>query len=226
MNRIRVAYRQDGPARFVSHLDILRVFERAGRRAGLPLAYTEGFNPRPRLTFAAPLPVGMSSAQEIVDIDFCQDILADELVAALARQMPGGLTILKGRKVSAAGPALMSVLDRALYTAQGSLDESIPSYEVDTKMESFLGRGEVFVERKTGKGWRRRDIRPGIRRLTWKNTADQIEFLMELQSGSRGNVRPDEVLIALAEVLPLQPHRLTVCRTAMLAWDGRLLWDC
>lgn len=226
MNRIRVAYRQDGPARFVSHLDILRAFERAARRAELPLAYTEGFNPRPRLTFAAPLPVGMTGAQELVDIDLTRDMLPEDLVASLANQMPDGLVVLKGRKVPAGGGALMSLLDRAVYTARGGLNENTPANELDKRIESLLNCGEVFVERRTGKGFKRKDIRPGIRRLVWKSIAGEIEFLMELQSGSRGNVRPDEVFIALAEVLPLQPHRFMVCRTAMLARDGRLLWDC
>ncbi len=226
MSRIRIAFRQEGPARFVSHLDIVRAFERAARRAGLPPAYTQGFNPRPKMAFAAPLPVGMSGAQELVDIVFARDVSPQEVKEGLSAQMPAGLVILKSRRVADESEALMSRLDRAVYTARGRLDESLTADELDARVRTLLNQGEIFVERKTGKGIKRRDIRPGIRRLTGRVRNEEIEFLMELQSGSRGNVRPDEVLTALASVMALDPYSFSVCRTAMLADDGRLLWDC
>lgn len=226
MSRIRIAFRQEGPARFVSHLDIVRAFERAARRAGLQPAYTQGFNPRPKMAFAAPLPVGMSGAQELVDIVFERDVSPQEVKTGLEGQMPGGLVILKARAVADGAGALMGRLDRAVYTARGRLDESLTPDELNDRVRTLLNQGEVFVERKTGKGIRRRDIRPGIRGLTGRVRGEQIEFLMELQSGSRGNVRPDEVLTALTSVIALDPYNFFVCRTAMLADDGRLLWDC
>lgn len=226
MSRIRIAFRQEGPARFVSHLDIMRAFQRAARRAGLRPVYTKGFNPRPKMSFAAPLPVGMSGAQELVDIDFADDVTPREVTDALGAQMPAGLAILKSRRIAGKTAALMSRLDWAVYTARGRLDERPTADELNRRIETLLNRGEIFVERKTGKGIKRRDIRPGIRRLTGRVKNEEIEFLMELQSGSRGNIRPDEVLSALTSVMALDPYRFSVWRTAMLAGDGRLLWDC
>lgn len=225
MSRIRVAFRQEGPARFVSHLDIMRAFQRAARRAGLQLEHTRGFNPRPKMSFAAPLPVGMSGARELVDMEFAHNVAPGEAERLLGAQMPAGLVILKARPVADGTPALMSRLDRAVYTARGRPDEDLTAGELEDRVRMLLRRGEIFVERKTGKGIRRRDIRPGIRRLTGRVKGEEIEFLMELQSGSRGNIRPDEVLTALATVITLDPQRFAVCRTAMLADDGRLLWD-
>lgn len=229
MTRIRLAYRQEGAASFLGHLDIMRIFERSCRRAGLRLAYTQGFNPHPKISFAAPLPVGMNGAQEYVDLELESAPPPEEVAAVLARQLPPGLVILRGRVVDAAGAkSLMSILERAHYQVTGrpAGGEVWNDARLESGIERFLARGEVFVTRETGKEKKRKDIRPGIRGLRARADKDKVTLTLELAAGGGGNVRPDEVLQALREHAGLDLTAVQVWRNALLSREGRLLWDC
>lgn len=228
MPRIRLAYRQEGPARFLAHLDVMRVFERACRRAGLRLAYTQGFNPHPKMGFAAPLPVGMNGAREYVDLELETEVPAADVAAALARQLPEGLTVLGARQVENGGSHLMGLLGRAHYrvTGRAAGEKKWDDESLRAAVERLLGRSEVFVTRKTGKGIKKKDIRPGIRSLRARTDGRTVTLTMELAAGGGGNVRPDEVLQALREEAGLELAEAEVWRTALLSGDGRLLWEC
>lgn len=222
--RYRVAYSQDGPARWVGHLDMMRAFARAARRAQLPLAYTQGFNPRPRMSFAAPLPVGMRGSQEYADLELEDALPADEVARRLRETAPPGLEILRVRRVSDDRPALMSVLDRARYVCEGPLPGNLTAAEIESRLVSFAGRQEILAARREGE--KPRDIRPGIKSITARVGDGKIVLAMELKAGSQGSVRPEEVLRALREFLPIDPASFGISRTALLAKDGKLLWDC
>jgi len=222
--RYRVAYRQDGPARWVGHLDIMRAFARAARRARLPLAYSRGFNPRPRMSFAAPLPVGMQGGQEYVDLELEEALPVEEVVHRLRETMPPGLQVLRVRRVPSDSPALMGILDRVRYVCRGSLGSHLTLAEIEERLASFLAKGEILVVRRTGE--KPRDIRPGIKSITARVDNGTISLVMELKAGSHGNVRPEEVLHALCEIMPIDPASFTIARTALIAKDGKLLWDC
>ncbi|MFA4886471.1 MAG: TIGR03936 family radical SAM-associated protein, partial [Desulfotomaculaceae bacterium] len=88
MFRYRIIYAKEGPARYISHLDLLRVFDRAARRGGLPVAYTQGFNPHPKMSFAAPLSVGTAGEAEFADMELTRDIPVADMESALAGSMP------------------------------------------------------------------------------------------------------------------------------------------
>ena len=224
MFRVRVAYRQEGPARYVAHLDVVRAFERAARRAGLPLAYSSGFNPRPKLTFAAPLAVGMSGCREYVDVELEKELVPAEVLDRFRKNLPGGLVPYRAQAV-AKGPSLMSLVQRSRYLAVGCSPEGLDRETVAAGLERFLARAEITVERRSAKGVRRKNIRPGIHSLAARLDGERLCFAMELKAGSAGNVRPDEVMSALGGELPLVPEEFALWRTALLAGDGRLLWD-
>lgn len=221
--RVRLVYRQEGPARFISHLDVMRAFERAARRAELPLAYSQGFNPRPKLVFAAPLPVGTSGCREYVDLELEGYLAPEEVLDRLRRNLPGGLVPFGAR--SAAGPPLMSLVSRVCYLAAGDLPRGFSAGHLEEGVARFLAREEIVTERKTAKGIRRKDIRPGIHRLTAQSDGDRLKLTMELEAGSARNVRPDEVIQALGVVLELDAESFNVLRTAVLSGEGVLLWD-
>ncbi|MFZ5898399.1 MAG: TIGR03936 family radical SAM-associated protein [Bacillota bacterium] len=224
--RIRLAYKQSGPARYLGHLDVMRAFERTFRRAGLPLAYSQGFNPRPKMVFAAPLPLGFCGGQEYVDVELAGEVDPEQLKESLNRTIPAGLEILKARKVPDVTPALMSILNRARYTACGELPNGVQQEQVQNAVALLMARGEVYVERKTGKGLKTRDIRPGIRSLQVNVKDRSFTLIMELAAGSGGTVRPDEVLIALSELMAIPLDAVDIWRTALLSREGRLLWEC
>lgn len=224
MPRVRLVYRQEGPARYVSHLDVMRAFERAARRAGLPLAYTAGFNPRPKLGFAAPLAVGMTGCRECVDLELEEDVAPVEVLDRLRGTLPEGLVAVRAESITG-GPALMSLVSRARYTAVGEAPEGLTAEDVQALLIAFLARGTIRTERKSVKGLKQKDIRPGIYSLTVDLVGPKLVLVMELKAGSAGNVRPDDVLSALGEVLPLVVDGFAVSRTALLSRAGQLLWD-
>ncbi len=204
MPSYRIQYSKKGPARYVAHLDLMRVFERAARRAGLPLAFTSGFNPHPKFSFAAPLAVGVDSEAEYVDLELSDVLLPSEVAKRLSASLPAGIAIGEVHVVPENRPALMTMVDRAAYRVEGRLSGTLTDAELESAIGDFLAQPEVFVERKTKSGQQKRyDIRPGIFAMSGTVKGDIIFLEMELKSGSSGNIRVDEVLSALQEKLPL-----------------------
>jgi hypothetical protein len=98
VERVLFRFRKGEPIRFVGHLDLMRVVERAMRRAGFPVAYSQGFNPRPRMAFASALSLGATSDGELCQLDLAEDVSPERLAAAmdaLRRQLPAGIEILE-----------------------------------------------------------------------------------------------------------------------------------
>jgi radical SAM-linked protein len=187
-------YEKVGPARFISHLDLLRTFGRAARRAGLPLAFTQGFNPHPKITFAAPLAVGISGEAEFV-------------ARALSDALPEGLRVLEVRQLKGAGPALMAMVRSASYRVEAKTCGPVTAGELKDALGSFLSRQEILVERKNNEGKKvLYDLRPGIFVMSGRLDNDIIKIEAELKTGSSGNVRIEEVLEAFLKSsrLPVQ----------------------
>jgi hypothetical protein len=113
--RLRVVFAKEARLRFIGHLDVVRLWERAGRRAGLPLAYSLGFTPRPRLQFAAPLALGATGAAEVVDVFLTGSVTPDRFAADLGAQLPPGCRIVSVAETDLAGPAVSARLRWADY---------------------------------------------------------------------------------------------------------------
>ncbi|MEM5817349.1 MAG: TIGR03936 family radical SAM-associated protein, partial [Desulfitobacterium hafniense] len=98
--RVRIAYTKMEEAKYIAHLDLARVFERALRRASVRLAYSEGFNPHPKIAFGSALAVGVEGEQEYVDIELAQEMDLKELMGRLQEQLPTGIRLIEGRYVT------------------------------------------------------------------------------------------------------------------------------
>ncbi|MCG9967005.1 TIGR03936 family radical SAM-associated protein [Pelotomaculum terephthalicicum JT] len=226
----RMQYSKKGPARYISHLDLLRSFERAGRRAGLPLAFSQGFNPHPKISFAAPLGVGTAGEAEYADIELTADLPAGEVFRALSGVLPEGLRLLEVRSIPDQSTSLMAAVDCATYRALANLSRPFGRKELDSVISSFMARPEIWAERKlkTG-GKKKQNIRPGIFTLSGKSENDIIILEAELKAGSNGNVRFEEVLEALMETvdLPLKSG-FVLSRTGVFTRFGeekKALWQ-
>lgn len=203
MPLFRIQYSKKGPARYIAHLDLMRVFERAARRAGLPLAFTGGFNPHPKISFAAPLAVGIEGEAEYVEIELSAALLPSEVVERLSASMPAGITIKEAHLAPEGGTALMAMVDLATYQVEGRASVTLTNLELESAINDFLALPEIYVERRTKGGRQNRyDIRPGIFFMSGRLKGDIIFFEMELKTGSAGNIRVDEVLAALRERFP------------------------
>ena len=181
LSNFYLIYERGENTKYVSHLDFVRVFGRAMRRAQIPIAYSEGFNPHPLLTFALPLPVGHTSECEILEIVLSEDLPTDEIVQKLNDVLPAGITV----KEAYAGKSRLKKLDNAKYIVRA---ERHPE-----SVESFLAMDEVVVEKKTKSGIKETNIRPDIKEI--KIMGDSME--MVLSAGSRANLKPEIVIKAM-----------------------------
>lgn len=171
--------------RFLSHLDLLRTFERALRRAKIPVALTEGFHPKPKLAFASALAVGITSRAEYADVFLAEDLSPEEFSLRLNRAFPPGLKILRAGSPSDKVPALMSVVNAAEYKVL--LNGDIVLTET---VQKVLDADSLVVERTTKKGTRMVDLRPLIYSLELVD--DRLAFCCAI--GTDGNLRPEELL--------------------------------
>ena len=182
---IRLWFARRGPAEYLAHLDMMRLFERSLRRADIPMAYSQGFNPRPHLVFALPLGVGVQAEAEIVDIETSEPVEASDLAARLDRCLPEGVSVKEAKSVIPSGKSVMGRVVRAVYRL------SAPG--IGQAAEHLVRAVKLPVEKSSKGGTRILDIRPLI--LSVKTEADEAVFLVK--AGSSENLRPDLILEAM-----------------------------
>jgi radical SAM-linked protein len=215
--RLRIAYTKVEDARYIAHLDLTRVFERAIRRAGINMSYTEGFNPRPKISFGFALAVGTEGEREYVDIDIQYDLDLGEVLARIQEQLPPGIRLLQGRVLTQGAKPLMAVLNAASYRMRVLMALPILPERLQEGVEAWLARDHVTLSRFTKKGPTEKDIRPWVKRLEGEIHGDEIVFKLEVEMGNAGSVRPEEVLASLRELenLPLDLDALHIKRTGV-----------
>ncbi len=186
--RIRITFSKTGALKYIGNLDLHTIWERATRRAGLPLAYTQGFHPQPKINLASPLPLGISSHCEVVDLRLNEDIDPANLPARLQSAMPSGIGIVKVESVDEREPSLQTQVISAEYEA--TLTEASDGSALKRKMDELLESESIPRERR-GKPY---DLRPLIEELELVSE-NKIRMRLAAREGATG--RPDEVLDAL-----------------------------
>jgi radical SAM-linked protein len=215
--RLRIAYTKVEDARFIAHLDLTRVFERAIRRAGIFMSYTEGFNPRPKISFGFALAVGTEGEREYVDIDIQREMDLGEVLGRIQEQLPPGIRLLQGRVLTQGAKPLMAVLNAASYRIRVLMALPIREERLQEAIGEWLARQHVTYSRYSKKGPTDKDIRPWVKRLEGEVHGDEIIFELEVEMGNAGSVRPEEVLASLRELenLPLDLEALHIKRTGV-----------
>ena len=197
--RLRISFAKGKEIKYISHLDLMRLWERALRRARVPLVYSHGFNPRPRIAIAAALPVGFTSRGEMMDIVLERRISPYNFARSLAPHLSPGLQLLSVEAVYPKLPSLQSQVCSAEYRVTVSWGGS--EEEMEAKLLELLSADELLRERR-GKSY---DLRPLIEELWVEGKeADSWVLGMRLRAGDQGTGRPDEVLDALG--LGQEPH--------------------
>ena len=159
--RLCVVFSKGSEVRFVSHLDVQRLFQRAFRRAGLPLAYSQGFNPHPLVSFATALSVGMTSSGEYLDVTLTNDMTPDDFIAATAPTLPKGVEIREVFDMGESRRSLTSAMRSAEYTAEVVFPEPVSCEELENAVNELLS-GEIVIMKKTKGGIKPTDIRPWV----------------------------------------------------------------
>ena len=206
VQRLRLIFSKDGPARYISHLDLVRTFERSLIRASIPVAYTKGYNPQPKLQFAAPLPLGFTSSCEVLELWLVNRIDQNEAFVSLSEKVPFGLGLSDLSEVDLSLPALQTMTRKAEYLVWPSVD--LKYADLVPRFERLLG-ADAAIRIRRGKEY---DLRPLIYEVEADPTSQNNPTLrMVLALGSNGSGRPDEVLKAM----DLDPLSARIHRTAI-----------
>lgn len=216
--KIRIKFAKQGEMRFIGHLDIMRFFQKAMRRAHIDIAFTEGFSPHMIMSFAAPLGVGLTSNGEYMDIEIKSPIASGAAVRQLNAAMVEGMEVLSFRQIEEgkAGKA-MSLVAAADYTISFR-----PGYEPEEgwqkRLEEFAEKDSIVILKKTKKSETETDIRPMIYQLS----TDDDKVHMTVAAGSAANLKPELVMSAFLknEGSGLNPFALSVNRDEVYADIG------
>ena len=208
--RLRITFAKQGALRYTGHLDLHKIIERSIRRAHLPLAYSQGFHPQPKLNLAAALPLGFASCAEVMDVWFNEDV--QDVPAALKDHVPPGLTIFDANQVDDRAPSLQSQVVAAEYEVE--ITETASASGLLEKVASVLESESIpRVRRK-----KRYDLRPLIEKMTLTPSPSPLKgegnlsIFMRLTARESATGRPEEVLAVLE--IPLEATRIE--RTRLL----------
>jgi radical SAM-linked protein len=202
---VRIKYCKDGPIKYISHLNLAQVFTRTLRRAGIPVVISNGFNPRFRVSFGPPLPLGISSTSEYLDIRIKEEIKVEELIKRLNLELPQGLKILQAKIIPSSADSLAKVIDRASYVITLKIKEKPLDFEnknqedelmklkqkIEKNNKIFLNLNTIKVEKRTKNGIKRVDIKPSILDVKLQNFNYPILKLnLQIRIGQQGNLNP------------------------------------
>ena len=220
--RVRIKYSKQALMRFIGHLDMMRYFQKACRRAGIDVVYTEGLSPHMSMSFALPLGVGMTSDSEYVDVDLVESIPGQEIVDRLNRSVPEGIHFLDAREIPA-GKAYkgMNLAARADFTLRMKKDASGEKWDASWK-EAFLrwlDQPEIMVMKKGKKTLKEINIRP----LVYEARFEGEDLLLGLSAGLDRNIRPELVMQAFAQQTgrAYQPFLFSINRDEVYADRGK-----
>ncbi len=239
MSSIRVRFSRGESVKFISHLDLMKVFERAIRRSGLPIAYSKGFNPHPQMVFGLPLSVGMTSGCEYADFELGNETEPEEFMKRLNASLPEGIRVTAAA-ANNSKRNIMASISGAEYLLQIFAKEVLPFEKASAGLENMLKCESIKVEKESmGKDGRKvlkeTEIRPMILKAEIEpmeappagyegfGSAYMIKAVMK--AGSEANLRPDLFLKALARHLGISADAVRMHRSALYSGVGGKMAD-
>lgn len=190
--RLRVTFAKGAELKHISHLDLMRLWERALRRASIPLLYSKGYNPRPKISIAAPLAVGFTGQREVMDLTLETSISPLDFATSVRKQLPSGITLANVEQVYAALPSLQSQVQSADYRV--TVEAREPEEEIQGRLAALMDNAHLPRKRR-GKEYDLRLLIQGI----WleQKTGEEYILGMRLRTDEQGSGRPDEVMAEL-----------------------------
>lgn len=207
VQRLRITFTRGEEMKYITHLDLMRFWERALRRAALPIAYSEGFTPHAQISLAAPLPVGTTSEAELMDVFLSEHVMPKRFLADTSKQLPAGVSVVSAQEIGLALPAVQADVRFAEY------DVDVPAVARDdaaVAVDHFLAATSVPWEHKREDEVRSYDIRPLVDRidvLEAESPAEGVTLHLRLRSDNQGAGRPEQVVAALGLPQPARIHR-------------------
>ena len=196
--RYTVTFAKHGPARFLGHLDLQTLFHRALNRAKLPAAYSSGFNPHLLISFAQPLPLGMTSYVELLDIEMDETAAPEDIVKGLNASLPDGIEVLAAELMPLGSKSMASLMSGALYEIEFPESAALRNGFAEA-VQWALGSDSIVIEKKSKRGTAQADIRPDICALKDISDEKRIAAAAILATGSYRNLKPEFVARLLCE---------------------------
>ena len=193
--KIRIKFAKRGPMKFISHLDVMRYFQKLNKRAGIDISYSEGFNPHQIMSFAAPLGVGLTSEGEYLDIDVKTTLSSADAIKALNSVSVENIPILSYRLLPENATKAMTLVAAADYFIKikpGYLED----VDFDALIADFISKESVIITKETKKSTKEMDIRP----LVYDFHKENEGYFIKLASGSADNLKPELVFKTLCEM--------------------------
>jgi len=216
--KIRIRFAKTGHMRYVGHLDLMRYFQKALRRAEIDVQYSQGFSPHQIMSFASPLGIGLTSEGEYMDIEVNSVMSSQKMTDCINQAMTEGVQVLSCRRLAAEGKTnAMALIAAADYEVR--FRRGYAPFETEEQMteqwRAFIGQPHICILKKTKKSETEMDIRPLI-------LEDQVEssvFRLKLAAGSSQNLKPETVMEAFAQFCShaLSPYALDIHRLDMYA---------
>jgi len=212
--RYRLVFAKKEPVKFISHLDLALAWERALRRAQIPLAYSQGFNPRPKIQFASGLPLGTTGSAEIMDIVVTGPLNPADALEKIRAALPVGIGLNTIEEAPLKAPALQALLRQAEY--QVTVETDAPAEVLAARIDALLAAETVIQTRRRRKKEEEFKLRPWLRHLRLDSVSDGLaQLYMRVTAGQFGNLRPEAVLKALG----LEDNWAKIERTRLIFED-------
>lgn len=218
--RMMLAFNKGQEVRFIGHLDLMRTIQRALRRSHLPIKYSNGFNPHIRLSFAAPLSVGVAGKREMMEVPVEEGTTPEAFMEALNAVLPECLRMVSARPIDDDFPTLMSLMAGSVYSIH--LPRTPETDKALARFEDFMALKEYIAIRRTKSGENPCDIRPFIVEGSADTREDgHIIHLTSVATPKEGGLKPTLWLKCLFEFAGAEPVEATIYRERMLARDGQ-----
>ncbi|HHW48349.1 MAG TPA: DUF2344 domain-containing protein [Clostridiaceae bacterium] len=199
MGKIRFKFIRGEQVKYISHLDMMKTFERAIRRANIPVKYSQGFNPHPQLVFGLPLSVGVTSEAEYADIEIDGELAPSVFLQQLNTQLPEGLKVTDAKESRAKSNIMASV---AFASYDIFIKTGLDALELQEKLDEFMKSESVVVKKESKSKVRDVDIKPMIHRLeltNYEKGKSTVCISAFLSAGSSANLKPELLFSALKE---------------------------
>lgn len=215
--RMMVVFEKGAELRFIGHLDLMRTIQRALRRSGLPIQYSNGFNPHIRLSFAAPLSVGVVGLRELMEVPLEDGTEAEDFVQRMNAVLPGCLQVIFAKPMGETFPTLMSLVAGSRYTIV--LPEGETADKAEQCFEPFMALKEYVANRRTKSGENPCDIRPFVLDGSAERKNGQLVIHLTTVCTAAGALKPSLWLQCLLEFANAEPADAMIYREAILAKD-------
>jgi len=215
VRKVRLRFSKREEVRFLSHLEMARAFFRAARRATLPVKYSQGFHPQPRISFGPALPVGMESVGELVDIECKGDISVEAMITGLNQKLPQGITVLSGEEISLQTPAISDSLSEVSYRIQCDNFMRTAHYSLEKMKDvinEFLSKPSFFISRLHKEKMQSLDIRGGVKELIF---SDEKTIGLTLFTPQAQGLRPADIIGAIFGIAEEVTQTLPICKIRM-----------